>query len=59
MGIDRFGLSAPADQIFERFGFSGANLAEVARGVLSGDVHGVISPDANHRGSTLDAAEAR
>jgi len=59
MGIDRFGLSAPADQIFERFGFSGANLAEVARGVLSGDVRGIISPDADHRGTTLDAAEAR
>jgi len=59
MGIDRFGLSAPADQIFERFGFSGANLAEVARGVLRGDVRGIISPDADHRGTTLDAAEAR
>jgi transketolase len=59
MAIDRYGLSAPAGQIFERFGFSADNLAEVARGVLAGAVRGVISPDAEHTGTTLDAAEAR
>jgi transketolase len=59
MAIDRFGLSAPAGEIFERFGFSASNVAEVARGVLAGDRRGVISPDADHVGTTLDAAEAR
>jgi transketolase len=59
MAIDRFGASAPAGQIFEKFGFSGSNLAVVARGVLSGDVCGVISPDSNHAGARLDTAEAR
>jgi transketolase len=59
LAIDRFGLSAPAAQIFERFGFTVEHVAELARGVLSGDVRGVISPDAEHPGTTLDAAEAR
>jgi len=59
MAIDRYGMSAPAGQIFEQFGFTVDNVAEVARGVLAGDVHGVISPDADHPGTTLDAAEAR
>jgi len=59
MAIDRYGMSAPAGEIFKRFGFTAENVAEVARGVLAGDVHGVISPDADHAGTTLDAAEAR
>ena len=59
MAIDRYGMSAPAPQIFEKFGFTVENVAEVARGVLAGDVRGVISPDADHAGTTLDAAEAR
>ena len=59
MAIDRYGLSAPAGEIFEKFGFTVENVAEVARGVLAGDVRGVISPDADHPGTTLDAAEAR
>jgi transketolase len=57
MAIDRFGASAPAPEIFEKFGLSGDNLAAVARGVLRGDVRGVISPDAEHAGVSLDAAE--
>lgn len=48
MAIDRFGMSAPAGEIFERFGFSGSNVAALARGVLSGEVRGVISPPAGH-----------
>jgi transketolase len=48
MAIDRFGMSAPAGEIFERFGFSGANVATVARGVLSGTIRGVISPAPGH-----------
>jgi transketolase len=59
IAIDRYGTSAPAPQIFEKFGLTVENMAEVARGVLSGDVRGVISPDADHAGATLEAAEAR
>ena len=59
MAIDRYGMSAPAGQIFERFGLTVDNVAEVARGVLAGEVRGIISPDADHAGTTLDAAEAR
>jgi transketolase len=59
MAIDRYGMSAPAGQIFERFGLTADNVTEVARGVLAGDVRGIISPGADHAGTTLDAAEAR
>jgi transketolase len=48
VAIDRFGLSAPAGRIFERFGFTPARVAEVARGVMSGDVRGVVSPAPGH-----------
>ena len=50
MAIDRYGASAPAGEIFEKFGFSGSNLAAVARGVLDGEVRGVISPAPDHHG---------
>ncbi len=59
MAIDRYGMSAPAAEIFEAFGFTVENVAQVARGVLAGDVRGVISPDADHPGISLEAAEAR
>jgi transketolase len=59
LAIDRYGLSAPADEIFEQFGFTVDRVAEVARGVLAGDTRGVISPGSGHAGVTLDAAEAR
>ncbi len=59
MAIDRYGMSAPAEQIFERFGFSPDNVARIARGVLAGEIRGVISPDAEHHGVTLQVAEAR
>ncbi len=55
VAIDRFGMSAPAPQIFEQFGLTVEHLAEVARGVLAGDVRGVISPAADHAGSTPKA----
>ena len=48
MAIDRFGLSAPAERIFEHFGFTAEHVAEVARGVLVGERRGVISPPAGH-----------
>lgn len=44
LAIDRFGLSAPAGDIYERFGLTAARLAELGRGVLTGDVRGVVSP---------------
>jgi len=59
IAIDRYGMSAPAPQIFEKFGLTVEHMAEVARGVLAGDVRGIISPDADHAGTTLEAAEAR
>ncbi len=48
MAIDRYGMSAPAEQIYEAFGFTGANVAAVARGVLAGDVRGIVSPAPGH-----------
>ncbi len=60
IAIDRFGLSAPAEQIFERFGFSTENVVRVAKGVLSGEIRGVVSAPGEHAGgTTLDALEAR
>ena len=34
-GLDRFGESAPGNVLFEHFGFTGENIAEVAREMLS------------------------
>jgi transketolase len=48
LAIDRFGLSAPAERIFEHFGFTAGHLADVARRVLVGEARGVISPGAGH-----------
>ena len=42
IGIDHFGASAPGDEVLARFGFTVDRVAEVARGVLRGDVHGPI-----------------
>ena len=36
IGMERFGASAPAEELFEAFGFTGTNVADVARGVLAG-----------------------
>ncbi len=35
VGMERFGASAPAEDLFEAFGFTATNVAEVARGVLA------------------------
>jgi transketolase len=35
IGLDRFGESAPADELFELFGFTADNVAAVAREVLA------------------------
>ncbi len=50
MAIERFGASAPAQDIFERFGFTVQRVVEVARGVLTGDLQGVVSPAPDHVG---------
>jgi transketolase len=36
IGLDRFGASAPAERLFEEFGFTADNVAAVAREVLEG-----------------------
>ncbi|QDG51044.1 transketolase [Persicimonas caeni] len=33
-GLDRFGKSAPAGEVFEKLGFTGDNIAELAKGLL-------------------------
>lgn len=48
LAIERFGASAPAERIFEEFGFTVDNVAELARRVITGDVRGVISPAPDH-----------
>jgi transketolase len=48
IGIERFGASAPYKDILEHFGFTTENVVRVARGVLTGDISGVISPAADH-----------
>lgn len=60
MAIDRFGLSAPAEKIFEKLGFTTEQVVRVARGVLAGEISGVISAADGHQGGiTLEAAETR
>src|SRR4029078_11327611 len=48
MAIDRFGLSAPAERIFDHFAFTAEHVADVARQVLVGERRGVITPSAGH-----------
>lgn len=48
IAIERFGASAPASEIFKQFGFTADHVCEVARGVLTGNVSGVISPEPDH-----------
>jgi transketolase len=43
IALDRFGASAPAPQLFEAFGFTAAHVASVARQVMIGELHGVVS----------------
>ena len=50
MAIERFGASAPAQDIFEHFGFTVERTVEVARGVLTGDIQWVVSPAPDHVG---------
>jgi len=48
IAIERFGASAHYKDILEHFGFTTDHVVEVARGVLTGKVRGVISPKADH-----------
>jgi transketolase len=59
MAIERYGASAPADEIFEAFGLTAENVARVARGVLAGDVRGIVSPEAEHHGASKTVPEVR
>jgi transketolase len=59
MAIERYGASAPADEIFEAFGLTAENVARIARGVLAGDVRGVVSPEAEHHGASKTSPEVR
>jgi transketolase len=42
IGIDRFGASAPAEQIFEAFGFTAERVTEIGRKVVREGLHGRI-----------------
>jgi len=42
IGLDHFGASAPAETIFERFGFTTERVTEVARMVVRDGLHGRI-----------------
>ncbi len=42
IGLDHFGASAPAQTIFEKFGFTTERVADVARRVLRGELQGRI-----------------
>jgi transketolase len=58
IALDRFGMSAPAEQIFEQLGFTVDHVVEVARGVLAGETSGVITSSGGHGGVSLQRAEA-
>jgi transketolase len=60
IAIEGYGFSAPAERIFERLGFTTDEVVRVARGVLAGEIRGVVSAATGHaRGAALAAAEAR
>ena len=42
IGLDHYGASAPANVIFEKFGFTSERVAEIARRVLRDGLHGPI-----------------
>ena len=42
--IERFGSSAPIADILQAFGFTPEHVAHVARSVLTGQLHGIVSP---------------
>jgi transketolase len=59
IAIDRYGASAPANQLFPAFGFTAAHVASVARRVMIGELQGVVSaPFDHHAPRAPHAAEA-
>ncbi len=58
IAIDRFGASAPAGELFPAFGFSTGHITAVARGVLAGDVRGVISAPFGHQAPGIQGRHA-
>lgn len=48
VALDRFGGSAPAGQLLERFGFTPAAVAAVARRVHAGEAVGIVSASPDH-----------
>ncbi len=50
IAIERFGTSAPAEDIFKAFGFTPEHVADVAPACSPARSRGVISPQTGHRG---------
>ncbi len=48
IALDRFGASAPAGELLERFGFTPAAIAAVARRVHAGEAVGIVSAAPDH-----------
>jgi len=46
--LERFGSSAPIADILKAFGFTPEHVAHVARGVLTGQLRGIVSPPSDH-----------
>ena len=47
IGIDRFGASAPVEDIFPAFGFTAERVAEIGRSVVRDGFHGCVpTPEA-------------
>ena len=48
VAIERFGASAPYTEVLEEFGFTVEKVTEVARDVVAGRRHGVVTPLPDH-----------
>jgi transketolase len=56
IAVDRFGASAPANQLFEAYGFTVRHVAQVARQVMGGERHGVVSVPFRHEAPGVPTA---
>ena len=52
VGIDRFGASAPAEEIFQAFGITAERLTEIGRKVVRDGLHGRIPTGASGTGAS-------
>jgi transketolase len=52
VGIDRFGASAPAEEIFRAFGITTERLIEIGRKVVRDGLHGRIPTGASGAGAS-------